>query len=307
MTMVGHQAPTSPIDLCQNAEAAKGGNLSLAPYADGWVLEPKFDGWRILAHVTEEGVNLYTRTAASQQGKLLEVEAELSQLPVGTWIDGEVVGVSLKDGMVVHEWNAVQKCLGCSDLTKARARAQSLSYVAFDLIAHAGIDARSVAFAKRRELLEAIFAKYEWERVILAPQVDPTDTALEQFIAQGFEGGVCKALSAPYASGQRGAGQVKFKPQENRDFVIMGYKPGESGFEGLVGAIIFGAYQDGKLTEVGRCSGMDMATRIRLTKNEDTYIGAVIEVAHMGKLGTHYRHPQFKRFRSDKPAEQCLA
>lgn len=302
-------APTSPVDLCQNAEKPKGKTMPPIDQVVGignWTLEPKYDGWRILAHVTEDGVELFTRTAASQSGKLLEVEAELAQLPAGTWVDGEVVGVAMEGELVVHEWNAVQKCLGCSDLVKARARATSLTYVVFDLIAHAGIDARSVAFSKRRQLLEAIFAKYEWENVILTPQVEPSDEALEKFIAQGFEGGVCKSLDAPYASGQRGRGQVKLKPQDTRDFVVIGYKPGENGFTGMVGAIEFGAYDEsGKLVPVGRCSGMDMATRQKITKHEAEYLGTVIEVAHMGYMNEGYRHPQFKKFRPDKPATEC--
>lgn len=303
------QAPTSPIDLCQKPARPKGVKMPPISHVVGkgaWMLEPKFDGHRLLAYVTESGVHLYTSTGNPQDGKLLEVEAELAQLPPGTWIDGEAVALMLDGDMVVHEWNAVQKCLGCSDLVKARARADTITFVAFDLIAHDGIDARSLPFAKRRDLLERIFAAREWSRVMLTPQVAPTEANLAAFIAQGFEGGVVKALSAPYASGKRGAGQIKLKPQATRDFVVMGYKPGESGFEGLIGSIIFGAYEGEKLVECGRCSGMDMATRQRLSKHGEDFVGSVIEVAHMGSVGEHYRHPQFRRMRPDKSPQECM-
>lgn len=303
-------APTSPIDLCQKAEKPAGQKMPPIAHLIGsgaWTLEPKYDGWRLLAHVTDAGVHLYTHTGNVQDGKLLEVEAELAQLPPGTWIDGEAVALTLEGDTVVHEWNAVQKCLGCSDLVKARARAEAISFVAFDLISHAGIDARSLPFAKRRDLLERIFAAHEWERVMLTPQVAPLEENLAAFVAQGFEGGVLKSLTAPYASGQRGQGQLKLKPQDTEDFVVMGYKEGENGFAGLVGALVFGSFEDGKLVERGRCSGMDMATRIRISNDRKGHLGKVIEVAHMGMIGEGYRHPQFRRWREDKSPAECVA
>lgn len=301
------QAPTTAVDLCQNAEAVKGAKPSDFDAAD-YVMEPKWDGWRVLAHVTEDGVDLFTRTASPQNGKLLDIEAEVGQLPPGTWIDGEVVSLEERDGLVVHEWGSVQKCLGAG-VAKARLRAETMTFIAFDLIAHAGIDARSVSFGRRRQLLEAIFDKYEWEKVRLSPQLAPDDDTLAKLIEGGFEGAVVKPLASTYHSGQKTTmAGTKLKPQETLDFVVMGYKPGQNGFTGMVGAIEFGAYDaDGELVGVGRCSGMDMATRKKLTANEDAYLGAVIEVKHMGKLGDHYRHPQFKRFRPDKPATECKA
>lgn len=303
-------APTSPVDLSHDADAPKGKGKAIPPIAQvvagqECVLEPKYDGWRILAHITEDGVRLYTRNATDHSGKLLKIEAELAQLPVGTWLDCEAVSLQLEGTVVVDDWNSVQKCLG-SGIEKARMRAEGITLVAFDLIAFNGIDARSTSFRRRRSLLEGIFEKFDFDRIMLTPQTEPTDEALAAFIAQGFEGGVVKTLDSPYASGQRGAGWTKMKPQETRDFVVTGYKPGENGFTGMVGAIEFGAYdEDGKLVEVGRCSGMDMATRIKITNNQADYIGTVIEVKHMGFMNEGYRHPQFKKFRPDKPAKAC--
>jgi ATP-dependent DNA ligase len=122
-----------------------------------------------------------------------------------------------------------------------------------------------------------------------------------------------KWLDAPYGSGKRGAGWWKLKPQATVDVVVMGYKPGEGSFEGLVGAIMFGQYDNGKLIYRGKCSGMDLTERYDFTENADDYIGTVIEVAHMGlmepsseyPLGA-FRHPQFKRTRPDRNAESVV-
>lgn len=282
------------------------GSIATLTASGKWVLEPKMDGWRLLVYVAEDGIHLYTHTGSCHDGKLPAIEAEFAQLPPGTWIDGEAVSFKIDGAFVVHEWNSVQKCLGAGK-DKAIALSDSITYVAFDLISHAGIDARSLPFSKRRDLLEAIFMMREWERVILTPQALPSDEQLEAFVAQGFEGGVIKNLGARYASGQRGQGQLKLKPQETDDFVVMDYKPGESGFTGMVGAIVFGSYREGALVERGRCSGMDMAMRLRITKTPEAFLGKVVEVKHMGHMKDGFRHPQFLRWRPDKTAKECVA
>jgi ATP-dependent DNA ligase len=105
----------------------------------------------------------------------------------------------------------------------------------------------------------------------------------------------------------------RLKPQTTIDAVIMGFKPGENGFSGLVGAVVFGQYdENGTLVERGRCSGMDMRTRIDMTQNfESKWMGAVVEIAHMGvSIGEgesgRFRHPQFKRRRTDKALHEVV-
>lgn len=298
-------APTSPINLVHKAETKKG--LTTSSFDAGkYAMEPKFDGQRVLIYRAEDGVHVFSHTGTIHNGKLPALEAEFARLPAGSWVDGEAVAFSVDGDFVVHEWGSVQKVLGANQ-PKAVLLEETITFVAFDLISHAGIDARPLPFRKRRELLEGIFALREWERAILTPQVEPSDVALAQLLAQGFEGAVLKALDGRYVSGARGAGQFKLKPQETDDFVVMGYKPGENGWTGLVGAIIFGGYRDGELVEAGRCSGMDMETRLRVTKNPDKYLGEVIEVAHMGRMKDGYRHPQWKRWRPDKDPAECSA
>lgn len=297
-------APTSPKKLAQKAEATKGVAASSFD-ADKYVMEPKYDGWRLLVYVAEDGVHLFSHTGTCHNGKWPALEADFATLKPGTWIDGEAVAFKVDGDFVVHEWGSVQEVLG-SNANKAAPLSVKLTFVAFDLISHADIDARQLPFRRRRELLEAVFGKYDFEAAILTPQMSPTDAGLAGLVAQGFEGAVVKSLAAPYASDKRGAGQYKLKPQETNDFIVVGYKPGENGFTGMVGAIVFGAYDDdGKLVEVGRCSGMDMSTRVALTKEPEKYLGQVFECAHFGYMKDAYRSPQWKRWRPDKDAAEC--
>ena len=288
--------------LAQNAQTVK-----KVPTGAGHVLEPKLDGWRILAYVSEDTVTYFTRSGNSHPAEQLpHVTTELlANFPAETWLDGEAVALRVEGDKVINEWSTAQ-----SVMTKlgGHAAADKVSLMVFDLIAHGGIDARGLPFAKRRGLLELAFEKADaMEAVTLVPQTEANDENADAYVAQGFEGAVVKSLKAPYASNGRGKGWSKIKPQSTVDAVVMGYKPGENGFTGMIGAIIFGQYDDsGNLVERGRCSGMDLATRKQITANQDEFIGTVIEVAHHGAMKNKLRHPQFRRFRPDRKAEQVV-
>lgn len=280
--------------LAHNAEPAQS-----VPLGKPCVIEPKLDGWRILAHVHEDGATLYARSGNTYTDRLPHIVAELIvNFPAGTWLDCEAVALSVVEGVMVDDWGNVQSVL--TTLGPNSAAAKKVSLMVFDLLAHGGIDARKLPFVQRRELLASIFDGADFKSLRLVPQLEATDAAHDAYVAMGFEGSMVKALDAPYASGKRGAGQTKLKPQTTIDTVIMGFKPGENGFAGMVGAVIFGQYVKATLTERGRCSGMSMKVRADMTKNPSKYLGKVMEVKHMGFMKDGLRHPQFKRMRPDR-------
>src|SRR5688500_1152550 len=108
--------------LAQLAESGKKGY----PTGEGYVVEGKWDGWRILAHVWEEPVGIdddnvpimekrvsrYSRNGKTYNGKLPKVEAELIEnFPAGTWLDGEAVAIRVEEGQVISEWKIAQSVL----------------------------------------------------------------------------------------------------------------------------------------------------------------------------------------------------
>lgn len=281
------------------------------------VLEPKYDGWRTVWKVDESGkARFFTRSGQELTGAWPAAEAEIARaLKPGSVIDGEAVGfVTTPAGVSVPKWGVAQSVLG-SGTAKAALRSGALTLVVFDLIASAGIDARPLPFEKRREVMEKLFAEADFAPCVrLAPQLDPTDLNYEALVGAGYEGAVVKWLDAPYRSGGRGQGWWRLKATATVDVVVTGYKPGENGFAGLVGAIEFGQHdENGVLIPRGRCSGMDFATRVAVTKNQDAYLGKVFEMRHMGLMdpGKDYplgafRHPQWKRWRQDRSPESVV-
>jgi bifunctional non-homologous end joining protein LigD len=292
--------------LAQNAASGKKGY----PTGPDYIMEPKWDGWRIIAHVLENEVHFYSRSGKSYNGKLPLIEAELLSVrigddgeakrlfPAGTWLDGEVVAITMVEGKVVNEWKVAQ-----SVLTKvgADAAAAKLTYMVFDLIAHRDIDARPLALIDRKVLLDRLFENEDLNAVQLSPMREASEEVASAMIALGYEGAVVKQLNRPYGSDKReGGGWIKVKPNITIEGVVMGFKPGENGFKGMIGAVIFGQYENGKLVEKGKCSGMDMKTRQDMTANPAKYVGTVIEVGLVSELGGAGNPPQYRRHRLDR-------
>lgn len=279
--------------------------MNAAPLPKNWslngqVMEPKFDGWRLLIHVGPNGVNFYTRTGKAHAGKLPHIEAAVAHLPVHTWLDGEVVAL---DNNGMPEWGTVQSILGSNGVDSAG----KLIYFAFDLLAFNSLDIRRLALSERRNAMGQCLTPSPNFRI--TPQFPADHKLHDQLVEQGYEGTIIKDPSKPYASGKRGQGWFKLKASDEMDVVVMGFKPGENSFAGMIGAIEFGQYQNGTLVHRGRCSGMTMKQRKDMTALQQEMIDsqAVISMAYMGIMPSGSpRHPQFKRLRTDKPAKDCV-
>jgi ATP-dependent DNA ligase len=314
--MAAAALPTVMEKLVQNADAR--GSVSAAAGGHPSVLEPKYDGWRTIWKVGDDGVaRFYTRSGQDLTGRWPAVEAMIAAAcPPGTVLDGEAVQMETINGVLVPRWGGVQSILG-SGVKKAALQSGSLTLVLFDLIAHGGIDARSLTLEQRRAALEAVYAQAGFDpmKVMLSEHLDPTEENHARLVEAGYEGSMVKWLDAPYKSGVRGAGWWKLKASDDEDAIVIGYKDGDGGFTGLIGSIIFGQYtKDGRLVPRGACSGMTMQERVRISKNRDAYLSRVFSFRHMGlqaptienPLGA-FRHPQFKTWRPDKPAEAVIA
>lgn len=310
----------SPDKLCQKAGSPIGDPSQMD--LTGLVMEPKLDGFRLLVHI-DTSVTAYTRTGKPQTGKIPHIEAALSHLPAGTWLDGELVYF---DDKGFPEWGQVQSCMG----SNAGDPTGKLTYVVFDILAFNGLDIRPLPLSERRQALELVFAIVQHPNIQLSEQVPATHEYHEDLIAKGMEGTIVKDPTKPYASGKRGHGWTKFKMNDEMDVVIIGFKPGENSFTGMIGAIEFGQYKEQDwcgscsndpagqrwlcpnrphamiLTPRGRCSGMDMKMRQWFTDHQNESIGTVISMAYMGIMPTGSpRHPQWKRNRADKSASEC--
>lgn len=171
--------------------------------------ELKLDGWRACVHRGPGRASVWSRAGTDLTVRFPDVAAAVTaQVPAGTVLDGELV--MLDDDRL--DFTGLQRRIGASPTTLARlVRARPAYYVAFDVLAHAGVDVRARPLVERRALLEDLAAGWA-PPLNLSPMTTDRDTAVALFEhadAAGAEGIVVKGLAQPYLPGVRGWDKVK--------------------------------------------------------------------------------------------------
>jgi ATP-dependent DNA ligase len=296
-----------------------------------WVAEPKFDGFRLVAVVYETTVGFFTREMKRQDGKLEHIKEELMEkFPVGTVLDGEITAMrSGEGGKIDNRFEWVQSVMLSKPeraMSQQRDNNDWLTFMVFDILQWGKDDIRDQWLSIRRSVIEKKFVEnHPWKHVALSPHLAPSETTYNHLTALGFEGIVVKRLSSTYFEKKA---WYKVKAQHPIDCVVLGFTDGDGKYTGQIGALEFGQPWDetekGLVNETkakefprysidgrifvkrGQCSGMNDALRLEMTEKREELVGSVVEIAHMGIYpnGITTRHPQFKRYRWDKPVAE---
>jgi DNA ligase-1 len=181
----------------------------------GWIVEDKYDGIRIQAHVTPERVALFSRTLSDTAAAFPEIVDALAALGERCILDGEIVAE--RDGRILpfRDLQARLQRTSVSDELRADV---PVRYVVFDLLAHGDDALLDRPLADRRSRLPVVVAS-AGERIALAPwqaletgadagDIERRFTAARE---RGNEGLVFKRSDAPYAPGRRGKWWLKLK------------------------------------------------------------------------------------------------
>lgn len=248
--------------------------------------EPKLDGWRTIVHIENGSVHLYGgRNGSDYTGRVPYIEQALSIVPKDSVLDGELVSST--------DWGMVQSIMTTQQTHVPSAHSPALTFYVFDILRLDGHDIRTFPWKDRRRLVDRI-ARGEYVRP--TPLVPAKQYILEEVVKMGFEGLVIKDPESRYVNKRSNAWE-KIKPQLTTEARIIGFKPGEGSFKGLIGAIEFELLDSGVKS---RCSGFNMALRAEITIHQHEWLGRIIEIKHHGlsKDGVP-RHPQFSRVRDD--------
>jgi bifunctional non-homologous end joining protein LigD len=108
------------------------------------VLEPKFDGWRVIMAV-DDGVQVWTRRGHDMTSRLPEVAALADVIDAPVVLDGELVAGQ----------GRASDFYGVLPRVAARNRRVQLTFVAFDVLAYDG-SVIEKPYAQRRALLDTL-------------------------------------------------------------------------------------------------------------------------------------------------------
>jgi ATP-dependent DNA ligase len=236
------------------------------PAGDGWLFEPKWDGFRAIVFRDRDRLYLQSRDLRPLDRYFPELAAPLlASLPERCVVDGEIV-IATGRGL---DFDALQLRLhpAASRVAKLAAETPS-SFVAFDLLAEGDRDLRSRPQSERRAQLEEALARASG-RVRLTPCTRDRAVAQEwfhRFEGAGLDGVIAKHESTTYQPGQRA--MIKVKHARTADCVVAGFRWHKKGRGELVGSLLLGLYDAaGALHHVGVTSSFTTAVRRQLAKD----------------------------------------
>lgn len=297
--------------------------LPSAAASRGCVFEPKWDGFRCLARVSDDGaVHLSSRRRKPMNAQFPDIRVAVAEhIPAGTVIDGEIV--RWVDGRL--DFAALQHRYAARRRAGELAQTEPCHYLVFDVLELAGEDLRERPLRQRKQRLEELFGDIPGTSALqLGMKTDDHATAtswLEALADVGVEGLIVKRANGRYRSGVRDWLKVKY------------YATVEAIIGGITGTpdrpvdLILGRYSsDGELFIAGRTVDLhdrlaaevaaaitptddhpwpDVLPPTRATRGPTEYVRVeptvVAEVrVDMARVGQRWRHGlRFLRLRPD--------
>jgi ATP-dependent DNA ligase len=309
---------------------------SSIPADEGWLYEPKWDGFRCLAFRDGGLVELRSK-AGKPLGRYFPelIRSFTALVPKKFVLDGEIV-IPVEGDLVFDQ--LLLRIHPAESRVKKLSAEHPAHFIAFDLLVDPrGQDLTARPLASRRAALEAFASGHlaDASTLHLSPATDDAGLAGRWLAGEhgGLDGVMAKRLDLPYASGERSA-MRKVKRMRTAECVVGGFRWSKNSRS--IGSLLLGLYaHDGKLHHVGFCSALNADARSQAEKRilplqggegfsgrapsgqsrwrkegsgawEPVRPEIVVEVEYDHFSGGRFRHgTRFLRWRPDKDPATC--
>ena len=207
------------------------------PAGEGWLFEPKWDGYRALV-VVRGGEASVTGRGGSDLGARVPELTRALPLVVRTpdaVVDGELC--SLDDA-------------GRSSFESLQRGDGAVVLVAFDLLELDGVSLAELPLAERRRRLEEVVDPSAGP-VVISPAFDDGVALLQAARERGLEGIVAKRADSVYRPGRRSPDWVKVKASLRVRLPVVGWVAGTGRLASSLGALHLGAPHEEGLRYAG--------------------------------------------------------
>jgi bifunctional non-homologous end joining protein LigD len=207
------------------------------PKGEGWLYEPKWDGYRALVTVSSGEVTFTSRNGndLTQRFRDCARRAALGIRTADAVLDGEICAL---DEQGRSRFSLLQEGKG------------TLALVVFDILELDSEPLIDLPLVERRKRLENVVDQ-SVGGVIISPQFEDGEALLEAAREQGLEGVVAKRKDSRYQPGRRSPDWQKVKVRQGQEFVIVGYTKGQGRRSGGFGSLVVAVHEAGGLRWAG--------------------------------------------------------
>ena len=204
-----------------------------------WLYELKWDGYRVLAHISDKGVMLQSRNGVDLNNKFGVLKEELESVVHECILDGEVVILN-ENG--VSEFGKLQNYPDTEGI---------LCFYVFDMLYLNGHSMLDLALTERKSLIPTVVEELQITKY--CDHIKGMGTALyDKAIEAGMEGVMAKHMESKYVPSSRTEQWLKIKAVQSVDAFICGYT--ESTAAGIsFGSLILGTASAEGYDYIGNC------------------------------------------------------
>jgi bifunctional non-homologous end joining protein LigD len=205
------------------------------PSGEGWLFEPKWDGYRALAYVRSGETQLMSRTGKDFGSRFSTVAKAVSQTSktFDCVLDGEICAL---DEAGRARFSLMQQGAG------------TLVYYVFDVLEVDGKPLLDLPLTERRARLERLL-DHRSGTVRLSGTFDDGEALLRAAKQQGLEGVMAKRKDSRYEQ-RRSRNWLKVKVRPGQEFIVAGYTRGQ-GRRARLGSLVLAVRERGELRWVG--------------------------------------------------------
>ena len=198
---------------------------------DGWLYEVKWDGYRAIAFLHDDEINICSRNNKSFNEKFYPIYNALKDWKANVVVDGEIIVINDKG---ISDFGDLQHW-------RSEADGELIFYV-FDILWYDGYDLMELPLTERKEILQAVIPQSNLIRIS-----ETFDTGATEFFEVAkklnLEGIIAKRANSIYKTGFRTKEWLKIKTQQRQEMVIGGYTKNENTSRQF-SALLMGVYDD---------------------------------------------------------------
>ncbi|KRB55636.1 DNA ligase D [Flavobacterium sp. Root186] len=218
-------------------------NTTEKPFDDEeWVFENKYDGYRTVAVINRDQLDLFSRNQISFNISFKPVADELKKIDHTVILDGEIV---VENDAGRADFQLLQNYL--------KTGIGNLKYYVFDLLNLDGNSVTELSLLDRKELLKILFNKYDFTNVFYSEHtIGDGIKQFENARKNNSEGIIAKKADSTYSTASRSNNWLKIKISNEEEAIIIGITEPKNSRK-YFGAILLGQYNGKELKYIGKC------------------------------------------------------